>query len=257
MANFNFLFSRKKDFDQSLIFKLAQQWKNEGISSILISGDLTCMASEKEFQQAKKLILFLKELGFTVYVLPGNHDVYTKKTCQNKTFFEVFKDVVDFKGNFPFNLKTHSVAGYELDATTYLVLLDATTFNRRIAANGNFTPEIERNFKDLLKEIPATASIIVAAHFPYESYKAPKAHLIHGNRLEVLLKNDPRIKLYLHGHRHIPEIKNCKTHLSCDSGSISHKKEGGYLRIECNDTEITTAMYKHGKGEHERKTISR
>ncbi len=256
-ANFNYLFSRRRHFDSNKIFKLAEKLRSEGVSSLLISGDFTCMATKKEFEKALSMIKYLKDSGFTIYTFPGNHDVYTKKTFQEKTFYKYLDEFIDFYGDYSMNLKEHSVSAYKLPHNVHLLLIDATKYNPRINANGYFSPEIEKNFKALLKEIPADGSIILASHFPYDSFRPPKGHMIEGDRLEALIKNDPRIKLYLHGHRHVPRIEENETHLIVDSGSISLKKVGSYSQTEFCEDEFVTTIYREDKEVDEQQTIKR
>src|SRR5690606_11603845 len=88
LGNFNYLFTRRKHFDQKLAELKAAELKQEGILSLLITGDFTCMASKAEFLQAKNFLIKLKNQGFKIYILPGNHDVYTKSAHSNKTFYK-------------------------------------------------------------------------------------------------------------------------------------------------------------------------
>lgn len=257
LANFNYIFTRARDFNAENIYTLSSKLKDQGITSLLISGDFTCMASKKEFKKAMMMLEHLKKRGFTIYAFPGNHDVYTKKAYRRKAFYNHFKDLLDFKGDYSLNLDSHGVAAYKLPHNVHLLLLDTTKFNTKTAANGLFSPEIEKYFKILLKEIPADGSIIVSSHFPYEEYKAPKAHMIDGNRLEVLIKSDPRIKLYLHGHRHIPGIEENETHLVIDSGSVSLKDTGSYSQTTFCEKEFVTSIHSEDKGKYDQKTISR
>ena len=128
-GNFNYLLSRRKLFNQNQIFQLAQKLKKEGVSSILISGDLTCTATHKEFLKVQDMIEHLKGQGFTVYAFPGNHDVYTKKNFQKKLFYTYFDNLIDFSGDYTFNLFQHKTAAYKLPHNVSLVLLDLTNQN--------------------------------------------------------------------------------------------------------------------------------
>ena len=257
LGNFNYLFSRRHKFDSNLIYNLSKKLKSNGITSLLISGDLTCTASKKEFDKVISMIKHLKNEGFTVYAFPGNHDVYTRAAHREKSFYKELSHHLDFYGDYSLNLIDHGVAAYKLPHNTHLMLLDATTFNRGINANGHFSTDLERNFKALLMEIPANGSIILSAHFPYCQYKKPKGHMIYGDRLEALIKNDERIKLYLHGHRHKPQIEKRETHLVVDSGSLSVKQSASYSLVEFCENQFTSTLYNKEKEKNEQETIRR
>lgn len=256
-GNFNYLLARRRRFDQTQIFEIVERLKKEEVEAILITGDLTCTATDKEFSKAASLIKHLKREGFSVYLFPGNHDVYTKKTFEKQTFYTHLENLIDFVGDYSFNLVNHRVASYKLPHNVNLVLLDLTKYNTFIYANGHFTSEIEEHLKSLLKEIDPKSSIILASHFPYDNFKVPKAHLINGNRLEALIKSDPRIKLYLHGHRHTPRIESNETHLLVDSGSVSLKNVSSHSLIEFDDHLIEIKICKKDLRCTAQKTIHR
>src|SRR5207249_2378107 len=78
LGNFNFLLRRKRKFDYRRLVQLRELFKEHQITHVLITGDLSVTARPSEFWQGNNFVELLKEAGLEVFVVPGNHDHYTK-----------------------------------------------------------------------------------------------------------------------------------------------------------------------------------
>lgn len=215
------------------------------------------MSSKEEFTLVEKFLQTLHKQGITPYAIPGNHDVYTKRAANEKWFFKRLAPYVDFQGSYSFHLEKDGIAAYSLPCNVHLLLLDATCFNRGTKANGLFTTQHEKTLTALLGQIPSHERIILSAHFPYMPYKAPKAHMLGGDRLAQLLNRDPRILCYLHGHRHRPQIIDSSYHTIVDAGSISQRNNHSYSLLEWDENDLIITLYTQRGKHHEQKQLNR
>ncbi len=228
LANFNALLTRKSKFDSNLAYEVLPFLKNEGVTHLLISGDFTSSSSGAEFQMMQNYIKAAKNYGFNIFAIPGNHDAYTRSAHRNRAFFSYLGNLLDFGGDTHHNLIDHHVSAHKLLDSWWVVLLNCSKATALHKSTGVFSPEIETSLIDLLNVLPKECTITVACHYPFELYKFPKAHLERGKYLEKILKNDPRIRIYLHGHRHLHRIEKQGNMIIADSGSISLKNHSSF-----------------------------
>ncbi len=232
LGNFHYFFGRRKHHDSSLAYKILPMLKKQGVTHLVISGDYTCTASAQEFQKMQDYIKAVKREGFEVFTLPGNHDAYTKSSYRNQSFFSYLGDLVSFKGDTSHNLIDHHVAAFKLKESWWLALVNCSFPTPWVKSTGIFSPEVEKQLNHLLQSIPSDAKIILTCHYPFEHFKYPSAHLERGDFLEKIVTADSRIRLYLHGHRHLHRIERRGNLTIADSGSISLKKSSSFNLIE-------------------------
>lgn len=203
-------FLRRKDFFiTDHLDKLLKSLIKEGVDSLIISGDFTTTSDIKEFQLSKAFIQKVLDKNIKVVAIPGNHDVYTKKSFEEKLFYTQLD-----------NLSTVTALG-----EWGLLLLDNTMYNSPFIANGCFTKEHEKSLLNFLKK---SQDVIIANHFPLDD--PHKSHnLINGDLLkDILLKHSGTV-IYLHGHTH----------------KTTYHKEGKNLHI-FNSSEVTVKnMFKY------------
>src|ERR1700735_4309703 len=69
---------------------LAQAAVDQGADHTILSGDLTAMALEEEFQRARKALGEVSAIPRRFTVIPGNHDVYAPDAARNRRFEKYF-----------------------------------------------------------------------------------------------------------------------------------------------------------------------
>ena len=247
LANFNALFTRKKAFDSNLAYQALDFLKKEGASHLIISGDFTSSSSFEEFQMMHAYVNKAKTLGFRIFTIPGNHDAYTKSSYRNKLFFSHLKDLVSFTGDTPHNLVDDHVAAFKMNGPWWIVLLNCSAPTAIHKSTGVFSRAVEKSLLDVLETLPENAEITLVCHYPFERFKFPKAHLERGSHLEKILVADKRIRIYLHGHRHLHRIEQIGKIVVADSGSISLKKASSFNMLEFRDNSCEITHYQHDK----------
>lgn len=233
----NLLITRKRSYIATHLLKLPKLLKSLDVKNILITGDLSSTSLEKEFLQAKKFIdSFDKQVKF--FIIPGNHDTYTKKSSKSSYFENILKS----KSNSKTNLE--KIELYSLSDKWMYIGLDTTLVTSLFSASGLFSKEMEENLIATIESIPKDKNIIISNHFPI-FHKAPKRKLL--KRKEALidiLKKYPNIKLYLHGHTHKSSIikKENLPFMIC-SGCTSHKKNASFNILEFENDKCFVKSY--------------
>lgn len=233
IGNFNYLLRRKKDFNYNQLEHLPSLLKEQKVDLVLLSGDLTCTASEAEFRKAQVFVQKLKDEGLDVVVIPGNHDNYTKEAYQKKLFYDFFPSSYEMD----WDLKKHHVALKPLKGNWWLLLLDTTLATPLLCCHGRFSEEAEKHVKEVLSSLPSDANIVLANHFPIDCKKSKPA-LQRRSALFSLFKDHPKVRIYLHGHNHnhtLLDLRKERLPIAVDAGSVSHEKEGSWTLMQCEE----------------------
>ena len=86
----NLLFRRKRQFPLQRAKRLVEQIQKMNWDHLVISGDLTQLALEKEFSRARKTLEPLLTDPERVTVIPGNHDRYVSQPAGNRFIQPIF-----------------------------------------------------------------------------------------------------------------------------------------------------------------------
>ncbi|NGX33919.1 MAG: 3',5'-cyclic adenosine monophosphate phosphodiesterase CpdA [Candidatus Anoxychlamydiales bacterium] len=225
----NLLITRKRSYIDTHLFKLPKLLKSLDVKNILITGDLSSTSLKKEFEKAKEFIDSFDE-NIKFFLIPGNHDTYTKKALKNSYFKNILKsqNILDTK-----HKKIHF---HNLSKNWVYIGLDTTLVTPIFSASGLFSKEMQIDLTAILDKIPKDKNIIISNHFPI-FYKAPKRKLLkRSNALLEILKSYPNIKLYLHGHTHKSSIINKENlPIMICSGCSSHKKNASFNILQIED----------------------
>ena len=154
LGNANFLLNRSQSSSNTRPFSLIEPFTSLKITHVVITGDLTTTSHPKEYEMAKRFIEALKEKGMKVFVIPGNHDHYTKRAGRNKVFYRYFDPLFTPS---PFTLKEHGVTASPLSNGWTLIALDTTLATPLTSSNGLFSEATEEHLKNLLRQIPPRA----------------------------------------------------------------------------------------------------
>jgi 3',5'-cyclic AMP phosphodiesterase CpdA len=230
LGNLNLLFSRQLDYTSENLYPLIDTFTHEKITHVIITGDVSTTSTPAEFNLGKDFVSKLQQANFTVFILPGNHDHYTKRAYQSRSFYRFFDTP-----STHFNLKTDGVAIHRLGQGWWLVTLDTAIATSLISSCGLFSSTIEENLKRALALIPSDEMIILANHFPFFHNDTPRKILKRGDALKELIQSYPNIRFYLHGHTHrhcIADLRPSKLPIVVDSGSTAHRTIGSWNLID-------------------------
>ncbi len=244
LGNMNLLFSRKKVYTSEYLPSLIDIFKEQHIKQIFITGDVTTTSAKEEFLLAQHYVSSLKQAGFNVFVIPGNHDHYTSHAYNNRLFYQFFNS--SYAPASTFNLKEHGLTAAQLDSEWCLILLDTALATSLISSCGFFSEKIENNLEHALKALPPNQKVILANHFPFFCNDSPRKKLIRGPHLRALIERFPQIRCYIHGHTHrhcIADLRESGLPIVLDSGSTSHQKKGSWNLIELSETGCTVQPY--------------
>jgi len=238
LGNINLLFSRKRQYAPENLGQLIPLFKEQGVTHVLITGDLSTTSFEKEFEKALTCVKAFQEAGFTVFVLPGNHDHYTRQAYRDSLFYRYFPNE---------ELKNKKISVTPLADKLWLICLDTALATSLISSQGYFSKEIEKQLESAVAKIPKDHAVLIANHFPLFGHDAPRKRLRRASTFRKLLERSPNIKLYLHGHTHrhcIADLRESGLPIILDSGSTSNKQNGSYNLISLTEKGCEVSVFK-------------
>lgn len=249
LGNLNAFLSRNKVFCQDRLFALIPLLKEEKVSHLVVTGDLSTTSHPKEFANAKQFLTKVESLGISVHTLPGNHDNYTKRAFAQKTFYQFF--------NSP--SKDTGISVKLLGANFWLITLDTTLATSLVSSHGYFSPEIEKHLELTLQAMPKDAKIILANHFPLFDQESPRKSLKRSNSLRTLILKYPQIVFYLHGHTHahcIADLRESQLPIILDCGCTPHKATGAFHIIEIGKEHYNVKVFRFLESWHSSQEVS-
>ncbi len=215
---------------------------------VVISGDLTALASPQEFIMAREALEPLIRL-FPTVVVPGNHDYYTRKAIRCQRIEAYFGDVI-------------RTPAADLEAPIYptlhrigeTVILGMNPNRFSLAAAGRIDPEEVLRLGELLRQ-PAQANAfkILVLHYPLFNRGGRVTNqfwrrLENRHLLLELLSTHP-VDLVLHGHDHqrYSNLLPPATYLANPGAAGSVHASYNLYRIESGRLlEITHKDYRDG-----------
>lgn len=229
IGNLNLLLHRSRIYKNERPSTLIDSFKKEGISHVLITGDLSTTSCKQEFQKAQDFMQALQKENIQVIVIPGNHDTYTQTAFKEKLFYQyIYEKEAPLLG---YSLRSHQVCATFLGQDFWVVRIDSTYPAPLCFSTGRYTKTHDERLRQLLSEIPADHSIILMNHFPLFHYEHPRRIMYGVEMLRETIKLHPNIKFYLHGHTHKQAITDLRSHqlpIISDSGSVSHIDKGSW-----------------------------
>ncbi len=156
--------------------------RKKDIQLVILTGDLTQRAREREFLAAKE---FFSRLESPIFIVPGNHDVPLYNLFLR--FLSPYKKFLKFLGPFASNYyEDDNLAVYGLWTTNNFTTGEGTILKRNLQ-------EMEEKFRS----VPAHKIKIVAGHHPFTNLQYSGAK----HDLEKLLKLEPKFLLWGHVHQ--------------------------------------------------------
>lgn len=197
----NLFFRRQRKFPLERAQALVKTLQGLKWDHLVISGDLTHLALEQEFQAASNVLHPLLKNPQQVTVVPGNHDRYVPEIHECDTFQKYF-GAFFVEGS----RKTSPIKTQHLTENWHLLAWDSSHPNDWLTAAGTVTQETLLASEAYMRAQPTRSRFIVVNHYPlwFPPHLSPHAaHELH-NRAYVLhwLQQHPQIVIYLHGHIH-------------------------------------------------------
>ena len=236
---------------QAYVVAIAREVARLGVDHVVVTGDLTNLALEPEYELARDLLQ--RELGIEparVTVIPGNHDIYTHGSLTSRRFESYMapwlrSDLPDLAANanggpFPIVKLRDCAAVIALSsAVPRLPLTSAGELGReQISALARILehPEVRRRW------------VVLAMHHPaINMWSRMKAYLEGLRDAPALLELLRPIErgLVLHGHLHrrvqrvVPTQSGCVRQVGATSASLHHDapdRMAGFNLYELGET---------------------
>ncbi len=244
----NLLLTRRKHYLNSRPWSVLDAFEELEVTDVIISGDLTTTSYSKEYEMANAFVDALHERNISTYLIPGNHDHYTRHSYRKKVFYSHYPETYD--ASCPFSLKEHGVTYFSLPNKWHVVLLDTVLATSLYLSIGYFSPKVEDALEEALSQIPNDSPIVLVNHFPFFQHESPRRRLKRGGVLQSILRRHPNIRMYLHGHTHrhvLADLRENGLPLVIDSGSISHKNQGTWNLLDLTDDQCMVYVYSYDK----------
>jgi 3',5'-cyclic AMP phosphodiesterase CpdA len=210
-------FHRKSVHKPHAVRAVADEVKRARIDHVTITGDLTNLALEPEFQLVRNFIE--KDLGLhsdQVSVIPGNHDVYTRGSAHKRRFEEYCKDWI--KSDIPELGVEHHGARYpyvKLRGPCAIIGMSTAVPRGPLMAAGQFGSAQLDVFEKLLEhpEVKKRTKVILQHHPAHNLRNRVVAYLEGLHDSKHMVKKLARLEhgLILHGHSHIRVRRTIET----------------------------------------------
>ncbi|MEL6180173.1 MAG: metallophosphoesterase, partial [Myxococcota bacterium] len=204
----NLLLHRYKAHSADAVRRAFTQIQADGADHTVITGDISNLALESEFAEARRIIEECAGDGSQVSVIPGNHDYYTWNAARTRRFERFFAPWMRS------DLPEHTADGIYpyvklLSDTVALVGLSTGIVSPPLFAVGKVGGPQRAALAKLLDHPELQARfVIVALHhnlFPPRYPKSPRKEwlrrLIDADEVMTTLRQG-RVRLVLHGHTH-------------------------------------------------------
>lgn len=191
---------------------------------VVVTGDLVDDANvQSSYSQAKHYLDKLKQAGFTVLVVPGNHD-YGTGMWASKEYVSVFKETFfnDVTVSYPKLDIIEDIAFIGLDS-----MAEELDWPDNLFAEGELGQSQLQRLKDLLNQPhvkECVKKVVYLHHHPFDPQ--PFHQLKDSENLKQIIEG--RIDALLFGHNHAGKVWNGIWHIPrCyDAGTATGKENG-------------------------------
>lgn len=195
LGNLNVALRRRHEYALDSARPHAETLAGTGVRALVMTGDFTSTALDLEYEAARAFVDRLRDLGFDITLMPGNHDVYTHGSWRSGRFAEYLGDYVP-EGGYP---SRHALPG----GTPVIVV--PTVRPSRFTSRGAVTHEEIAAVEALLAD--SREPVVMAGHYPFleetYGYKSKwSRRLKHAAELRRVLGKSGKHILYLAGHVH-------------------------------------------------------
>lgn len=248
LGNLNLILRRRNYLHTGRAESFIQLLGTLQIDAVLIGGDLTTTAMPGEFSQAAVFLKQISAICPNLYLLPGNHDVYTFESCRKKRFETYF-------GEYAPAMQDPVVSRLGDGLSLFRI---PTVRPNLVSSRGSVTPAQLERTREMITGTGGCASIVLA-HYPLlrssPGYTlGAERRLINAGELREAVGQSPVPVLYLAGHVHAfshvadPVYKNL-THVTSSALFYGRKgREGGFTEIEVEGAAFTIIPWYYRDG---------
>jgi 3',5'-cyclic AMP phosphodiesterase CpdA len=242
---FNYKLRRQKKYPKEILNALIDHIKSQPYDLLLISGDLTNVSHEKEFQIAREILNPL--LDKRAFIVPGNHDRYIQSSITPMDLF--LKYFEPFMGESVSKEKYIRIKKID---NICIVGLDSNYVSGIGNASGRLQDEVlEETFGWLDKQ--KITDYLLVCHHPLWNPEGQEESMMHRmiNRDDVIrkLKNKPPLA-YFHGHKHSNFYKKPNAEIpfailnSASSTMIeTERNKSGYHSFDIHSEKLIVKRY--------------
>ncbi|MDZ4858524.1 MAG: metallophosphoesterase [Candidatus Hydrogenedentes bacterium] len=193
LGNANVWLRRGKHFAMDNAEPFIDALEGTGAKSLLFTGDFSSTSLDAEFTRARKFVDAVRDRGFAIHLLPGNHDVYTFESLRARRFEQHFQSYMN-----------ECPSRNTLPGGTPLILVPTACPNM-VSSRGRITDAEIARVRALVGAAPEP--MIVAGHYPLlartASYElTPQRQLRNADALRDVLGESGKRILYIAGHVH-------------------------------------------------------
>lgn len=242
----NLRFHRKSIHKPFAVEAAAAEIRRLAVDHVVITGDVTNLALEVEFELVQKLVE--EGLGLSpdqVSLVPGNHDTYTRGAFRSKRFFRSFEpymksDLSEIPGPFPF---------VRLRGPVALIGLSTAVPRPPLVAAGALGPKQREALSRVLShpEVRSRLPVLLQHHPWHNPPRLVKTMLegLYDAKAEAELLRGVERGLLLHGHLHrrihriLPTERGHIDAVGATSASLIHESDermAGFNLYEIDDT---------------------
>lgn len=157
-------------------------------SLVVVSGDLTQRANNREFRHARN---FLEEIPFPLLVVPGNHDI---------PFFDITRRFLIPMHRYRYYI-TNELSPLYLDEELSVVGLNTT--RSFTVQNGKVSPKHIAHMESVFSQVDPSTLRIVVAHHPFVRAPAEtRRKIVTGAQKGLMTMDRCNVDLVLVGHFH-------------------------------------------------------
>ncbi|MBS0622664.1 MAG: metallophosphoesterase [Verrucomicrobia bacterium] len=241
IGNFNALFNRRLQYDAAPSEALIALFNELNVNHVIISGDLTTTALGAEFETARRFVDNIESTNKQVYLVPGNHDTYTRASLKGKIFYKYFENQ-----DLPFTMKEGGIALRPLGPRWWWIGMDTSVPTPLFSSIGRFSHSIEERLEEALQSIPPGDKVVLTNHFPMFSTIHHSHDMRRCDALRAQLIRWPCVKLYLHGHVHRQSIADHRASglpIILNSGSCGFKRRATFHTIDLSEKSCLVRVY--------------
>jgi 3',5'-cyclic AMP phosphodiesterase CpdA len=187
---------------------IAREIRRIGVDHVVVTGDLTNLALEPEFELAREVLE--NDLGFSpkdVTVVPGNHDVYTRGSHAKKRFATYFADyLVSDLPELSVDVGAGRFPVVKLRGTVAIIGLCSAVPRLPFVAAGRLGALQLRALERIVKhpEVAGRTPVIAIHHPPHNPHSKLKSMLEGLDDAALLWTSMTSVPAFvmLHGHLH-------------------------------------------------------